>query len=100
MTFFCIADKDSSLGFKLAGVRTMEASTRLEALESLKVAMSQDDVGVILLTSRVANMLKEETEKAVYRQELPLLLEIPSRGEEGKKKGIGEFLKYAVGVSM
>jgi len=100
MLFFCIADKESSLGFKLSGVETREVSTRPEAQEALRVALTMENVGVILVTSKASVFIKAEIDSLVYKQQLPLLLEIPSRGETGKRYSAGDFLKKAIGVSV
>lgn len=100
MTFLCIADTESSLGFKLAGVETREVSTRPEALEALEVAMAMEDLGIILVTERVSAFIREELDRILYQNKLPLILEIPSRGEFKKRKTASEFLKDAIGISI
>ena len=100
MHFFCIADSASSLGFKLAGVETREVSARSEALEALKVAASTENVGVILVTQKAASLMESELDELMYSKKLPLILEIPSRGEERKRKSVGEVLKKAIGISI
>ncbi|MFA4843187.1 MAG: V-type ATP synthase subunit F [Candidatus Omnitrophota bacterium] len=100
MTFFCIADKDSSLGFKLAGVETEEVSGRRDALLSLEVAMAMEDVGIILVTEKAGSFIREELDSLIYKSQHPLILEIPSRGEAKKRKSVGEFLKEVIGVSV
>ncbi len=100
MTFFCIADKDSSLGFRLAGIETREALTRPEAEEALRVALATQDVGVILITTKVTKFIKEEIEKRTYTQQMPLILEIPSRGEVSTRYSAGDFLKRAIGINL
>lgn len=100
MTFFCITDKESSLGFRLSGIETREVSTRLEALEALDVSLAMEDTGIILVTEKAANFLREELDKIIYKSQRPLILELPSRGEFKKRKSVGEFLKEIVGVSI
>ncbi|MDO8535865.1 MAG: V-type ATP synthase subunit F [Candidatus Omnitrophota bacterium] len=100
MHFFCIADSASSLGFKLTGVETREVSGRSEALEALKVAVSSEGVGVILVTQKVASFIEEEVDELLYGKSLPLVLEIPSRGMETKTRSVGEVLKKAIGISI
>lgn len=100
MRFFCIADSASSLGFKLANVETREVSARSEALEALKVAVSSEGVGVILVTRKVALLIEEELDELLYKKALPLVLEIPSRGMETRARSAGEVLKKAIGISV
>ena len=101
MHFFCIADNASSLGFKLAGVETREVSARSEALEALKVAVSSEGVGVILVTQKAASFIEGELDELLYSKSLPLVLEIPSCGVETKAPvSVGEVLKKAIGISI
>ena len=100
MNFFCIADRSSSLGFKLAGVETREVSARGEALEALKVAVSYEGVGVILVTRRAASFMEAELDELLYSKSLPLVLEIPSRGTDARVRSAGEILKKAIGISI
>lgn len=100
MNFFCIADSNSSLGFRLVGVDTREVSTRNETLEALKVALAKENVGVILVTQKVASFIRQEMDSLIYKRELPLILEIPSRGVAREKKSVSEVLKKAIGITI
>jgi len=100
MTFFCISDKDSSLGFRLAGVETREVSSRSNALEALKVALATEDAGVILVTEKAASFLKQELGNLMYKNQLPLVLELPSRGGSARRRSVGDYLKDIIGVSV
>ena len=100
MHLFCIAARASSLGFKLAGVETHEVSARSEALEALRVAAAAENVGIILITQKAASFIESELDELMYSKKLPLILEIPSRGGERKKKSVGEVLKKAIGISI
>jgi len=99
MNFFCIAEKESSLGFKFSGIEVREANTRPQAQEALRVALATETTGIIIITEKCASWVREEINPLLYRQELPLILEIPSRGSKESRKSIGEFLKEIVGVS-
>ncbi|MEK7868066.1 MAG: V-type ATP synthase subunit F [Candidatus Omnitrophota bacterium] len=100
MTFFCIADKESGLGFRLAGVETREVSSRSDALEALKVALATEEAGVILVTEKAASFLRQELDNLMYKNQLPLILELPSRGESAKRRSVGDYLKDIIGVSV
>jgi len=100
MTFFCIADKESSLGFRLAGVETREVASRSNALEALKVALATEEAGVILVTEKVALFLRQELDNLMYKNQKPLILELPSRGGSSKRRSVGDYLKDIIGVSV
>ncbi|HOV22135.1 MAG TPA: V-type ATP synthase subunit F [bacterium] len=100
MRFFCIADKDSSLGFRLAGVETREVTTKAEVLEAFQVALATDEIGILVITEKAANFIREEIENCIYQKQLPLILEVPSRDTEGISRDISEFLRKAIGISV
>lgn len=100
MKFFCIADKDSSLGFRLSGVETREVTTKSEAREALEVAMATEDIGILVITEKAANLIREEIESYIYQKQLPLILEVPSRSTEGRSRDISEFLRKAIGITV
>jgi vacuolar-type H+-ATPase subunit F/Vma7 len=100
MTFFCIADKDSALGFRFAGIETREIASRSEAREALKVAMAVEDVGVIIVTEKVSSYLREEVDELMYEHDLPLIMEVPSRGMKRSRRTATEFVKRAIGISI
>ncbi|MCM8768917.1 MAG: V-type ATP synthase subunit F [Candidatus Omnitrophica bacterium] len=99
MRFFCIADPDSSLGFRLVGVETRTAKTRAEALEALREALSRQ-VGIILVTETVTELIGPEVKNLLYQEDFPLVLEIPSRGKKKQRPTVNEFLKEMLGVKM
>lgn len=100
MIFFCIADPDSSIGFKLSGVETREVSNRSEALEALSVALAIEDIGIVLVTEKAASLMRTEIDNLIYNKQLPLILELPSRGTTKKTTSAGEYLKRAIGVNV
>ncbi len=100
MNFFCIADRESALGFKLCGVQTMQAHTRREALEALQVARANKEAGIILVTEKVADLIREEMQQHIDNNPIPLLLELPSRGTTRKRASAAELLKQLAGVGV
>ncbi|MDD5132745.1 MAG: V-type ATP synthase subunit F [bacterium] len=100
MKFFCIADRDSSLGFKLAGVETLEAGSKNELLEAFKVALATESVGVIIITEKAAELGRAEVDKYIQDVDIPLILEIPSSGQVKERKSAGNILKEAMGIKI
>ncbi len=100
MNFFCIADKDSSLGFRLAGLETREVSSQAEALEALRVARATSGVGVVIITDKAAAYIKEEGKGSSRENSLPLILEVPSRGEKPKRKSAAELFRELAGLGV
>lgn len=100
MKFFCIADHDSSLGFRLTGLDTREVTTREEAQAALREALAKPELGIVVITSVAAAHLRAEINQVIYERELPLILEVPSKGGKVEGGGVGDFLKMAVGIDI
>jgi len=98
MKFFCIADKDSGLGFRLAGLETRDVSSRTSALEALRAALAASGVGVIIITDKAASYISEEIKARARENLLPLIMEVPSRGEKLKRKTAAELFRELAGL--
>lgn len=100
MQFFCIADRESGLGFKLAGVQTQEVSSKNETLEAFKVALATENVGIIIITEKAAELARPEVDRYSHEISLPLILEIPSSGQKKERKSSGNILKESIGIKI
>jgi len=99
--FFCIADEDTARGFRLAGIGTQVAETAEEARAALEEITGLPDCGVIIVTEKVADLIRPQVEMVRMERERPLIVEIP--GPEGPlpgRKSLREFVEEAVGVSI
>jgi V/A-type H+/Na+-transporting ATPase subunit F len=98
MDFFCIADRESGMGFRLAGVQTREVASRQEALDALKAAKGSKEVGIILITGKAADLVRGEIAVQISENPMPLILEIPSRGERRFTRSASELLRQIAGM--
>jgi len=100
MRLFCVADSDSSLGFRLSGIETIEVRTEKEAAAALKVAFSAEGVGILVVTRKAADLIRGQISELIYTQELPLILEVPSLGDKSGGESADDLLKGAIGMSV
>ena len=89
MKFFLLSDNiDTQMGMRLAGIEGIVIHEREEVLEGLEKAMHDEDIAVVLMTTKL-------------RQRRPLIVEIPDR--HGSVK-IGEimdaYVSEAIGVKL
>ncbi len=77
MKITAIADPDTSLAFKLAGIETTAVSREEEAASVLERAASEPEMGIILITERLARAAGEKVDEMTSQRHLPLLIEIP-----------------------
>lgn len=100
MSYFVIGDEDTVTGFRLTGVEGRVARTAYETREALKVALATEGVTIIVITERLAEVVKPEL-RQYYPLNFPLIIQIPDRrGPSGERKSIRDMVKAAVGVSV
>ena len=101
MKFFVIGDQETVLGLRLVGVDGAVAVGRDDALTALTEAVARDDVGVVLVTEKVASEIRDEVEARLYGIGFPLVLEIPdSSGPVPDRLKIEEVVRRAIGISV
>jgi len=101
MQCFAIGDGLTILGLKLAGIPGVVVTTPEQASAELQKAMKQEDVGLILITERIANTINEEVEQAKLKKKLPLVLEIPDReGPIPGRETIFDLIRRTIGIRL
>ena len=101
MKFFCIGDEDTVRGFRLAGIAGEAATTQGQALRILEKVMCEPDWAIVILTSTVADLIRDRVEELRLERDCPLIVEIP--GPEGQKSGsrsLRKFVQEAVGIRL
>ena len=77
MRILVIADPETCLAFSLAGIEAVPVRNAEEAARALENAGRDSDLGLVLITERLARMIREEVDRVVYTSHRPLVVEIP-----------------------
>ena len=101
MKVLVIGHPEAVLGFSLAGVGGRVATTAAEVNQALDEAQASKDVGIVLVTQDVAEMIPARMEHLKLRSTVPLIVEIPSKGgvPEGQAS-LGEIVLRAIGIKL
>ena len=101
MKILVIGHPDAVLGFSIAGVGGRVASTAAEVNQALDEAQAAKDVGVVLVTQDVAELIPARMEQLKLRSTVPLIVEIPAGGgaPEGQAS-LGEIVLRAIGIRL
>jgi V/A-type H+-transporting ATPase subunit F len=101
MKYFIIGDEDAVLGFSMVGVKGRTVSNRNEAESAFQEAISDQEVGIVIITERVAELIRYVVDKYVFTSQFPLIVEIPDRhGKVIGKAGIREMVNAAIGIKL
>ena len=101
MNFFVIGDEDTLLGFSLVGVPGKAVSTVEEAQEAFRQVVSEQSAKIVVMTERIAEMIRPEVQRQILRITFPLVVEIPDRrGPLPDKKPVSELITEAIGIKI
>lgn len=102
MDVLVIGDRDTVIGFKLAGVSSaLEVRNPEEAKAALKSAFQQRNVGVIMIPKKLAQEIKTFISKLTEESDFPIIVEIPGKeGVEEEVDALRELIRKAVGIEI
>ncbi len=101
MKFFVIGDEDTVLGFSLAGAKGIVVRDAAGARRALEEALEDRDIGIIIITERLAALIRPEVDAYFYNTDHPLIVEIPDRlGPLPDRISVKEVVQTAVGIRM
>ena len=101
MKVLVIGHPDAVLGFSLAGVGGRVATTADEVNQALDEAQASKDLGIVLVTQDVAQLVPARMERLKLRSTVPLVVEIPSRGSvTGEQESLGDIVLRAIGIRL
>ena len=100
MKIAVLGDRDTALGFKLAGAHEVYAfedtPLEMERLRNkLKELVERGDVGIILITERFAQRIE------IPDVTIPIILQVPDRsGSKFGEEALREIVRRAIGVEL
>jgi len=100
MKIAVLGDRDTALGFKLAGAHEVysfeDTPLEMERLKNkLKELIERDDVGIILITERFAQRVE------LPDVTIPIILQVPDKsGSKFGEAALREIVRRAIGVEL
>jgi V/A-type H+-transporting ATPase subunit F len=98
-----MADKETSIYFKLGGVKnTWVVKSREEAVKTFDEIKAKQLVSLVIATEPVFDWIKDRLGKSKKEIELPLVVSIPTRKGGGKAQVdlLADLIKRTVGVEI
>ncbi|UCD50374.1 MAG: V-type ATP synthase subunit F [Phycisphaerales bacterium] len=101
MRYSIIGDEDTVLGFAIVGVSGKVATNADEARRAFKDLIADQETGIIIMTERVADMMRSTVDRYLFTETFPLIVEIPDRrGPAPDRPGIRELVNTAIGIKI
>jgi V/A-type H+-transporting ATPase subunit F len=101
MRYHVIADEDTVLGFRYAGIEGSIVEAPEQARRVFREVVADSNVGVIIMTERAAETIGEEVSRILYQSTRPVIVRIP--GPEGPlptRRSLQDMIAEAVGVKV
>jgi len=96
-----IADEDTVLGFRFAGVEGRVVESRSEAARAFEEAVRMPDLGLVILTERIAGGIRAAVDRQRFEASVPLVVEVPGpEGPPEDRRTMLDMIREAVGVSI
>ena len=96
-----LLDKDTAIGFRLAGVKDLYISDG-DSLNKWDEIIKQDDIGIIFITEKIAKEIRNKLNDFRMKNNIPIIVEIPDKNGRIKDHTdyISNLIKKAVGVEI
>ncbi len=96
-----IGGDDAVLGFGMVGVEGRVAENADEAQSALQEALNDRQVGIVIITEPVAELIRPQVDRYVFSQSFPLIVEIPDRqGPLAGRPTLREMVNQAIGINL
>ena len=102
MKMYLISDNiDTYTGMRLAGVEGVVIHERSELKDALEQAISDKEIGIILLTEKFGREFPEIIDEVRLHHKTPQIIEIPYRHGTGRKPDfITSYVNEAIGLKL
>jgi len=101
MKYSIIGDEDTVLGFGMVGVSGKVAENANEAERAFQAILEDKEIGIVIVTERIADMIRPIVDKYLFTVSFPLIVEIPDRkGPKPGRPGIKEMVNTAIGLKL
>ena len=101
MKYSIIGDEDAVLGFGMVGVSGKVAVDADQATRAFELILEDKETSIIIITERVADMIRPIVDRYLFTESFPLIVEIPDRrGTKAGRPGIREMVNAAIGLKL
>lgn len=102
MRYYLICDNtDTHTGLRMAGIEGVVVHGKAETEELIRAALLEEDIGVLLVTEKLASLCPALINEIKLNYLRPLLVVIPDRhGTTRPPDSITRYIREAIGVKL
>jgi len=97
---YIVGDMHTVSAFRLAGVRGVVSEVE-QAHAQFEEIVNRDDAGIVIITNRLAEALREKLAELSFSGSGPVIIEIPGIDDEGGLRASAvRYIAGALGISL
>lgn len=102
MKIYLISDnRDTLVGMRLAGIKGVIVNDKKEAEKTFDNLINKKEIGIILLTEKVAENIRSKVNYVKQKLAYPLIVEIPDRhGSKKNEDYITGYVRDSIGIKI
>lgn len=101
MRSYLICDsRELLIGMRLAGIEGVIVNTREKVLEEMKKVLSNEEIGIVIITEKVLSLAEEEIMKLKLERKYPLITAIPDKDNEKREDYIAKYIRESIGIKI
>jgi V/A-type H+/Na+-transporting ATPase subunit F len=103
MKIYAISDNiDTNIGLRLAGVNGVVVHEREEVLKAITEARKDSQLGILIITRKLAELVPEVIDELKLSVSLPLIVEIPDRHlkRDEDTDYITQYVRDSIGIKV
>ncbi len=101
MDFYVVADEDTVVGFRYAGVPGVIVRTAAQAGAKLDRLTKAQRKIIIITTEQIANNVREQISAIRAGEAFPLIVEIPGpQGPSAESPSLLKMIREAIGIKV
>ena len=101
VSYFISDNTDTLVGMRLAGITGVVLHEKNEVLEEFKKCLSDKNIGILILTEKIFDLIPDDVMQAKLKRKFPLIVEIPDRhGLRRDEDFITKYINESIGISI
>lgn len=100
-TYLISDNRDTMIGMRLAGIRGTVVDDEIEASELLDEILKDKEIGIVVITEKLAEKMRDKVNYVKQKLEIPLIVEVPDRhGSIKEPDYITGYVRDSIGIKI
>lgn len=99
-SYLLTESKDTLVGMRLAGIKGEQVNSKVHLLTCIREKMADKETGILMITSKVVDLAREEIMSKKLASKDMLIIEIPSAEQSFDKDYITRYIRESIGVKI